>query len=132
MQQKRNKSPLNRFIPLRRLNNIIQKIIASFDFVPKEQITLRKFKIINIQMFHKRQSDHIQRSKNPTSTRILLIRNRFPLNLDLMIEHILYLLDTFSHQCNIKRICTTAHILCKYILFIRIERITIGFNCFAL
>lgn len=131
MQQKGDEPPLDRLPPPRRLHNIIQEIIAPLNLIPKEQIPLRELKILQIQLFHKRQPDNIERCENPTSARILLIRHRFPLDLHLMVEHVLDVFEPSPWQRHLERIISGAHVLRQHILAVRIERVPIQFQSVA-
>lgn len=46
VEQKWNHTTGNLFTFSRRFNDIIQKVMASFNFVPVEEVSLRKFKFI--------------------------------------------------------------------------------------
>lgn len=82
-QQKRHQSTGRLFAPFGRLDDVIQKVMATLDLVPVEEVRLRKFKLLNVVRLHERNTNAIQRRKQPTASRTLLIRYRFAFRFNL-------------------------------------------------
>ena len=78
----RHESAVQRFTS--GLNHAFQEKVGSFQFVPEEHVRLTQLEgLRQIVLSHHLHSDHVETSKDPTSSRTLLCR-RLTLNTDLI------------------------------------------------
>lgn len=59
-QQKRNESAIDFLAALRRLHDVVKKVVATLNFIPVEEERLREFKFIQIVVLHEGQAYTIE------------------------------------------------------------------------
>lgn len=89
--------------------------------IPEEQVSLAKFKFIQIVVLHEAGSHDIEDSKQPTSARVLLVGHWLAFSLDLMGEDMLRLLHDFPRDAGFDGIRFRADILRQQITAVRIK-----------
>lgn len=57
--------------------------MASLDFVPEEQVTLRELKLLETELLDERNTNAVERRKQPAAPRALLVGHRLALGLNL-------------------------------------------------
>lgn len=91
------------------------------DLIPEEQVSLAKFKLIQIILFHEASSHDIEDGKQPASSRVLLISYGLALSLDLMGEDVVGLLQDLPRGARFNRIRFRADILRQHIATVGIK-----------
>merc|ERR1719341_1994373 len=85
-------------------NNVVEKIVSSFNLVPVEQMALTELKVFNVVLLHKRLSCNIQHGKQPTPSTTLLICHRLSLNFNLMVVYVHSVFQAASLQACLQRV----------------------------
>lgn len=97
-----------------------RQMISAY-LIPKEQISLAKFKLIQIMLLHETGPHNIQNSKQPASTRVFLVGNRLAFCFNLMGKDMLCFLHNFPRGTGLDGIRSCADILCQQITAVRIK-----------
>ena len=66
-------------VPLGDLDHSVEEIIAPFDLVPEEKVTLAELEVVQVVLLHERDPHGIQGSEEPTAPGTLLVGHRFHL-----------------------------------------------------
>lgn len=123
-QQKRDETAVDLLATLRRLHNIVQKVIAALDFVPIEEKCLREFELVQIVVLHEGQAYTIESRKQPAASGAALIGNRFAFGFHLVVEHMIGRFQCLAREAHIEWIHTRANVLGQKIFRFTVEILT--------